>query len=99
MCYAMETNVEKTKVMRISREPSPLQIMLDQYQLQSVEYFNYLGSMITNDARCAREIKSSFAMVKVSIQQDEDSFHQQIGLKFTKETSKVLRLKHSPVWC
>jgi retron-type reverse transcriptase len=29
-CYGMEMNVEKTKVMRISRQPSPVKIMLDQ---------------------------------------------------------------------
>jgi hypothetical protein len=49
--YEMEMNVEKTKVMRISGQPSPIKIMIDQKQLENVEYFNYLGSMITNDAR------------------------------------------------
>jgi len=29
-CYGMEMNVEKTKVMRISRKPSPVTIMIDQ---------------------------------------------------------------------
>jgi hypothetical protein len=29
-----------------------------------VEYFNYLGSMVTNDTRCTREIKSRIAMAK-----------------------------------
>ena len=42
ICYGMETNVEKTKVMRISRQPSPLLIMLDQQQLENVKYFNYM---------------------------------------------------------
>jgi hypothetical protein len=46
----MEMNVEKTKAKRISREPSPEEIMVDQKQLKNVEYFNYLGSMIRNDA-------------------------------------------------
>jgi Tfp pilus assembly major pilin PilA len=50
-------NVEKTKVMRISMQPSPIKIMIAQKQLENVEYFNYLDSMITNYARCAREIK------------------------------------------
>jgi len=27
-------------------------------QPETVEYFNYLGSMVKNDTRCAREIKS-----------------------------------------
>jgi hypothetical protein len=52
--YGMEMNVEKNKVMRISRQPSPIQIMINQKQLENVEYFNYLGSMITNDASCTR---------------------------------------------
>jgi hypothetical protein len=29
-CYAMEINVEKTKVMRISRQPFPVKRMIDQ---------------------------------------------------------------------
>jgi hypothetical protein len=29
-CYGMEINVEKTKVMRISRQPIPVKIMIDQ---------------------------------------------------------------------
>ena len=29
-CYGMEMNVEKTKVMRISRQPTPVTIMIDQ---------------------------------------------------------------------
>ena len=30
---------------------------------------------------------------------EEESFYQQIGLKFEEETSEVLRLEHSSVWC
>ena len=33
-CCGMEMNVEKTKVMRISRQPSPVTIMIDQKQLE-----------------------------------------------------------------
>ena len=29
-CYGMEMNVEKTKVMKISRQPCPVKIMIDQ---------------------------------------------------------------------
>jgi hypothetical protein len=45
-CNVMETNVERSKVMRISRHPFPVQIMKDQKQLENVEYLNYLGSLI-----------------------------------------------------
>jgi hypothetical protein len=52
----MEINVEKSKAMRISRKSSSIQIIRNQKQLENVEYFNCLISMITNDATCAREI-------------------------------------------
>ena len=55
----MELNVEMPTSMRISR-----QILTDQKQLQNMEYFNYLGSMITNDAICTQQIKSRIAMAK-----------------------------------
>ena len=36
---------------------------------------------------------------KNCIQQEEDSFYQQIGLKFEEETNKMLHLEHGFVWC
>ena len=47
--YGMEMNVGKTKVMRISKQPSPVTIMIDQKQLENVERFKSFGSMLTND--------------------------------------------------
>jgi len=38
--YGMEVNMEKTKAMRILRQPSPIQIMIDHKQPENVEYFN-----------------------------------------------------------
>ena len=55
-------NVAKTKVMRISRQPSTVQILIGQKQLESLEYFNCLCSVITNNARCTREIKCRIVM-------------------------------------
>jgi len=48
----MDMIVVKTTVMRISRQPSPVQIMIDLKQFENVVYFNYLDSIITNKARC-----------------------------------------------
>jgi hypothetical protein len=64
--YGMKTDVEKTKTMRISRPPTPLQIKIDKRPVENVEEFNYLGSMITNDARCTLEIKARIAMAKAA---------------------------------
>jgi hypothetical protein len=50
--YGMEIKVERTKTMRISRQPTPLQIKIVNKLVENVEEFNYLSSMITNDTRC-----------------------------------------------
>jgi len=65
-CCGTEMNMGKTKVMRISRQPSLVTIMIDQKQLENVECFKYLGSMLTNDGRCTCEIKSRIAMAKAA---------------------------------
>jgi hypothetical protein len=62
----MEIHVKKTEIMRISRQPTPLQIKMDIKPVENVEIFNYLGSMIADDARCTREIKARIAMAKAA---------------------------------
>jgi len=62
----IEFNVEETEVLRISRQPSAVQIMIDQKQPEIVEYCNNRCNMITSDARCTHEIKSSIAMAKAA---------------------------------
>jgi hypothetical protein len=46
------TLLEKTKTMRISRQPTTLKVKIDKKPVENVEDFNYLDIMITNDARC-----------------------------------------------
>jgi len=48
----MDVNVEKTKVMRISRQPFPVKIMVDEKQLENVGSFQYFGSILTCDGGC-----------------------------------------------
>jgi hypothetical protein len=83
--YGMEMNVLKTKVMRISRQPSRIKIMIDQKQLENVEYLSYLGSMITNDARCTREIKSRIVMAKSSFNKKKTLFTSKLDLSLRKK--------------
>jgi hypothetical protein len=59
-------HVDKTEVMRISRQPPAVQIMMDENQLENVGCFNCLYSMITNYAKCPREIKSRYAVAKAA---------------------------------
>ena len=59
-------NVGKTKVIRMTKQPSPIQITIEYKHPENVEYFNYLDRITTNDARCTREIKSMIVMEKAA---------------------------------
>jgi hypothetical protein len=72
--------------MRISKQLPPVQIMIDQKQLENVEYFNYLGSLITNDARCTQEIKSTIVMAKASYNRKKAVFTSKWDLKIQGRT-------------
>jgi hypothetical protein len=50
--------------MRISRQPFPVKIMIDQKQLENVVPFKYSGSMLTNDGRCTCKIKFRTSIAK-----------------------------------
>ena len=73
--------------------------MIDQKQLDNVECFNYLGSMLTNDGRCTREIKSRIVMAKVAFNKKKTLFTSKLDLDLRNETSKMFHLEHGFVWC
>jgi hypothetical protein len=87
-CYGMEMNVEKTKVMRISRQLFPVKLMIDQKQLENVESFKCLGSMLTNDGRCTCEIKSRIAMAKAAFNKKRALFTSIMNLELRKKLVK-----------
>jgi hypothetical protein len=63
-CYEVERYVEKRKVQQPPPPPTPVQVMQDQRDVENVEYFNYWGGVITNDAICTGENKYRIAMEK-----------------------------------
>jgi hypothetical protein len=73
--------------------------MIYQKQLDNVEYFDSLGSLITNDARRKREIKYGIAMVKGALNVKKNFFTSKLDLKFREGIVKVLHLEYSFVWC
>jgi hypothetical protein len=89
--------MEKTKLQAIPKQTPPVQVMADEKELENVEYFNCLGDVITNDARHTGENKSRIAMEQAEFK--KKNLYQQIKLKFKEETSEVLHLEHSFVWC
>jgi hypothetical protein len=73
--------------MRISRHPSAVTIMIDQKQLENVECFKYLGSILTNDGRCTCEIKSRIAMAKAAFNKKKTLFTSKLDLNLRKKPS------------
>jgi hypothetical protein len=67
--------------MRISRQPTPLQIKIDKKPMENVEELNYFGNMITNDARCTREIKARIAMAKAAFNRKKTLFTNKLDLQ------------------
>jgi hypothetical protein len=53
-----------------------------------VGYFNYFGSMITNDAGCTREVKSRTAMSKAALKRKKILLASKVDLNLRKKLVK-----------
>jgi hypothetical protein len=80
-CYGREINVDKTKVLRISRQPFPVKLMIEQKQQENVESYKCLVSMVSNDGRCTCEIKSRIAMSKAAFNKNRALFTSKMDLE------------------
>ena len=61
--------------------------------MKNVECFKYLGNMLTNDGRCAREIKSRIAMAKAAFSKKKTLFTSKLDLNLRKKLIKCY------IWC
>ena len=62
--------------------------MIDKEQLNDVEYFKYLSSVITNDARCTREIKNRIPVAKAAFKRKKTLFISKLDLNLRKKLVK-----------
>jgi hypothetical protein len=79
---------KKTKIMRISRQPSPVTIKIEQKQLENVECFKYVGSILTNDGGCTCEINSRIAMAKAAFNKKKTLSTSKLDLNLRKKLVK-----------
>ena len=86
-------------VMGMSSQLSAVRSVIAQKELENVQYFENLGNLITNDAKCTRDITIRIFRAKTPLSVNTFFFHQQFGLKYKEEKVKVLQLKHSVVRC
>ena len=91
--YGMKINLKKTKVMRISHTANKnIKITIDGTRIEAVAEFKYLGSIITDDGRCATEVKRRIAKAKSAFKDNENFLTSNTDLKLRK------RLIKSIVW-
>ena len=70
--YGMKINESKTKVMRIAkRQGAPVRTTIEGRNLEEVDNFKYLGSLLTNDGRCSKEIRTRIAMGKAAFEKEK----------------------------
>jgi hypothetical protein len=62
--------------------------MIDQKQMENVECFKYLGSVLTNDGGCTCKIKSRIAMVKAAFNKKKTLFASTLDLNLRKKLVK-----------
>jgi hypothetical protein len=62
--------------------------MVDQKQLENVESFKYLGSILTNDGRYTCKIKCSIAMAKAASNKKRALFTSTLDLELRKKLVK-----------
>jgi hypothetical protein len=75
----------KNKINENFKTPIPSKIVIEQKQLENVEIFKYLGSMLTNDGRCTCEIISRIAMEKMAFNKERTLFTSTLDLKLRKK--------------
>ena len=72
-------------------QPSPIQIIIDQTQLENVEYLTSLASSIINNTRCIREIKSRIVMAKSAFNKKNNLFTTKLDLYLRKKLLECYR--------
>ena len=66
--FGMKINIKKTKAMVVSKKPnSPkINIAIDGQHIEQVTSYMYLGSLITDDGRCEKEIKRRIMIARTT---------------------------------
>jgi hypothetical protein len=76
--------------------------VIEQKQLENVEYFKYLCGILTNDGRCTGEIKCRIAMTKVAFNKERALFTDTLDLEFRKKLAKCyiwsIALYNAEIW-
>ena len=89
----MKINIRKTKVMKISKREgsrTTVKIHIGGEEIEQVKEFCYLGSMITTDAKCHRDIKRRIALGKEAFTKRKELLRGNMNRNLKKRMIKTL---------
>ena len=86
-----EINMKKTKVMCISHKGNnKLNFYVDGQQVEQVSQFRYLGSLMSEDGYCTKEIQSRIEMAKEVFMEKKKLFTGKMNMELKKRIMKCL---------
>ena len=89
--YNMKINIKKTKVMKISKEKeTTICIKINGEEIEQVTEFCYLGSVISSDAKCHKEIRRRIAMGKEAFLKRKELLRRGLNRNLKKRMVKTL---------
>src|SRR5215831_12141300 len=89
--YGMRINVKKTKSMVISKTGNKdVEITIGQHKVEQVQQFRYLGALITEDGRCAQEVKCRIAMAKQAFTRRKKILCSKMNMALRARLAKTL---------
>jgi len=65
--FGLKINISKTKTMIIGKSRKELNVMIEKDKLEQVSEFVYLGSLISEDGECTRDIQRRTSLASAMI--------------------------------
>ena len=85
--YDMVINIDKSQIMRVSRSNESLHIKVNN---RVVDHFKHLGSVLTRDGYCTREIKMRIAIAKEAFNRKMSLLTCKLNIELKKKRKVLL---------
>ena len=81
----MELNDKKTNVMVIEKKPQTrIKIIFNGKKLEQVKDYRYLGTNISEDGRCIKEVKTRIALAKTAFWKHKELLKSNVSMSLKK---------------
>ena len=97
--YGMKININKTKTMVIGRKPKKIDMRIKDKSVEYVDSFKYLGSNISCSMNCCQEVEHRIVKAKEGSNRKRSVFSAGPWKRTAEDTSEVLYVECSAVWC